>query len=117
MKRSKRLAFALGVTVAAIAGGIDARAGAATTDGDWVPVPRPGVVRIHLRDAQSGAFGIDPPLRLTIVISRYDAPYRWRQAWGGDGSLAWAHQRLLDIGCTNIVWHSGNWTEGHRCNY
>lgn len=114
---TRRLAFALGVTVAALAGVVDDRVLADSGAGSPAcrdVAPRWRVVRVHLR---CDLVPVRPPQRLDFVIGRLDAPWRIRQAWGGDSSLAWADEELDRHGCAPHVWHDGERVVGIDCDY
>lgn len=76
--------------------------------------PRESVVRVHLR---CDHFDVHAPQRYDIVIGPKDAPLRWRDAWGGDGSLRWADRELNRHGCGRIVWDNGTYGVGFNCDY
>ncbi len=121
MRMSKRLAFALGVTVAALAGVADR----AMASGDSVPAacrdlaPAPGRVRQHLRCL--GTIDVNPPQTLAIVIGGKDVPQYSLGPWGTDATVRWAQQELEDFGCQEIVWLNGPTgyyrAVGKRCDY
>jgi len=100
MKMTRRLAFALGATVAAIAGTVDHAEGARFGP-CYDLVPRQSIVRVHLTCER---VNVDPPQRLDLVIGRLDAPRWLRPSWGGDRSVRWAERTLRDYGCGPLKW-------------
>lgn len=99
-----------GLALAAVIG-----LGACASGSSGETLAAPAVARIHLRNL--GQRDLTPPTQLNVLIGRRDAPDRWRAAWGGDGSLAWAERKFDHIGCGRVEWHNGSWAEGVDCDY
>jgi hypothetical protein len=104
------------VGVAALAASLGACSSPAMAGGDPCRdlAPKASVVRVHLR---CESVPVHSGQRFDIVVGFRDAPLRWRQAWGGDGSLRWADRQLDDAGCGRHVWFYGTYVVGINCDF
>ena len=102
---------------AAVILGVTAAASLAIGASDAVaakPPCRSYVVTVHY--GRETRCDVSPPQRLDVLFTRGTAPARWRGAWGGDGSLAWATEVCLDYGGVP-EWHRGTWMRCKDVDY